>query len=108
MNAGAASGGVVARHERRRGLNELTVPLRERLARIPGITVTNIGQTDLGGGKSLQFSIQGTDLGELDRLSKDIQAKLAAIPGLVDTDTTLKPDKPTVAIEVRRDAAADA
>ena len=30
------------------------------------------------------------------------------IPGLVDLDSTLKPDKPTVAIEVKRDAAADA
>ncbi len=31
----------------------------------------------------------------------------AAIPGLVDLDSTLKPDKPTVAIDVRRDAASD-
>jgi HAE1 family hydrophobic/amphiphilic exporter-1 len=83
------------------------VPLRERLSRIPGITITNIGTTDLGGGKSLQFSVQGTDLAELERLSKLITGKLREIPGLVDLDTTLKPDKPTVAIEVRRDAASD-
>jgi HAE1 family hydrophobic/amphiphilic exporter-1 len=116
INSGQAAGKIYGatyvrltdRDQRKRGVNELTVPLRERLARIPGITVTNIGQTDLGGGKSLQFSIQGTDLGELERLSKEILPKLAAIPGLVDLDTTLKPDKPTVAIEVRRDAAADA
>ena len=37
-----------------------------------------------------------------------ITAKLRPIPGLVDLDTSLKPDKPTVAIEVRRDAASDA
>ena len=48
------------------------MPLRERLARIPGITITNIGVTDLGGGKSLQFSVQGADLAELERLSKSI------------------------------------
>jgi len=116
INSGQAAGKIYGatyvrladRHERQRGVNELIVPLRERLARIPGITVTNIGVTDLGGGKSLQFSIQGTDLGELERLSKTIMTKLAAIPGLVDLDSTLKPDKPTVAIEVRRDAAADA
>jgi HAE1 family hydrophobic/amphiphilic exporter-1 len=40
-------------------------------------------------------------------LSKLITAKLRKIPGLVDLDTTLKPDKPTVAIDVRRDAASD-
>ena len=116
INSGQAAGKIYAatyvrladRKDRKRSVVEMAVPLRERLARIPGITVTNIGQTDLGGGKSLQFSIQGTDLGELERISKTVTAKLLAIPGLVDLDTTLKPDKPTVAIEVRRDAAADA
>ena len=116
INSGQAAGKIYAatyvrladRKDRKRSVVEMAVPLRERLARIPGITVTNIGQTDLGGGKSLQFSIQGTDLGELERISKTVIEKLHAIPGLVDLDTTLKPDKPTVAIEVRRDAASDA
>jgi HAE1 family hydrophobic/amphiphilic exporter-1 len=35
-------------------------------------------------------------------------ARLRDIPGLVDLDSTNKPDKPTVAIDVKRDAAADA
>ena len=116
INSGFAAGKIYAstyvrlldRKDRQRSIVQLTAPIRERLSRIPGITVTNIGQTDLGGGKSLQFSIQGTDLNELARLSQTITAKLAEIPGLVDLDSTLKPDKPTVAIEVRRDAAADA
>ncbi|MDQ6684059.1 MAG: efflux RND transporter permease subunit, partial [Pseudomonadota bacterium] len=99
---------LVDRKDRKRSVVEMAVPLREKLARIPGITVTNIGQTDLGGGKSLQFSIQGTDLGELERLSRQIMVRLTQIPGLVDLDSTLKPDKPTVAIEVKRDAASDA
>ncbi len=116
INSGFAAGKIYAssyvrlvdRKDRQRSIAQLTLPIRERLARIPGITVTNIGQTDLGGGKSLQFSIQGTDLNELARLSQTITAKMREIPGLVDLDSTLKPDKPTVAIEVRRDAAADA
>ena len=116
INSGQAAGKIYAatyvrladRKDRTRSVTEMAVPLREKLARIPGITVTNIGQTDLGGGKSLQFSIQGTDLGELERLSKTITLKMREIPGLVDLDTTLKPDKPTVAIEVKRDAASDA
>ena len=116
INSGQAAGKIYAatyvrladRKDRKRSVVDMAVPLRERLSRIPGITVTNIGQTDLGGGKSLQFSIQGTDLGELERISKTVTERLHAIPGLVDLDTTLKPDKPTVAIEVRRDAASDA
>ncbi len=98
---------LVDRKDRSRSVDQLTLPLRERLARIPGITVTNIGVTDLGGGKTLQFSIQGPDLNELDRLWRVIGPQLAAIPGLVDLDSTLKPDKPTVAIRMRRDAASD-
>jgi HAE1 family hydrophobic/amphiphilic exporter-1 len=115
INSGFAQGKIygsiyvrlVDRKDRRRSVDQLTVPLRERLARIPGITVTNIGVTDLGGGKTLQFSIQGPDLAELDRLWRVIAPKLAVIPGLVDLDSTLKPDKPTVAVQMRRDAAAD-
>ena len=98
---------LVDRKDRQRSVSEMAVPLREKLSRIPGITITNIGVTDLGGGKSLQFSVQGTDLGELERLSRQITAQMRQIPGLVDLDSTLKPDKPTLAVEVKRDAAAD-
>ncbi|MDP3085578.1 MAG: efflux RND transporter permease subunit [Rubrivivax sp.] len=115
INSGLAQGKIygtvyvrlVDRKDRQRSANEMAVPLRERLARIPGITVTNIGVTDLGGGKSLQFSVQGSDLGELERLSQTITGELRRIPGLVDLDSTLKPNKPTLAVEMRRDAAAD-
>lgn len=115
INSGQAAGKIYAavyvrladRKDRKRGIAEMALPMRERLARIPGITVTNIGVTDLGGGKSLQFSVQGPDLAELERLSRLVTPKLQAIRGLVDLDSTLKPDKPTVAIDVKRDAASD-
>ena len=115
INSGQANGKIYAatyvrltdRAARKRSIAELARPMRERLARIPGITVTNVGMKDLGGGKSLQFSVQGRDLDELERLSRVITARLRDIPGLVDLDTTLKPDKPTVAIDVKRDAASD-
>ena len=115
INSGAMQGRIYGsvyvrltdRKDRARGIDALTTPLRERLARIPGITVTNIGVVDLGGGKSIQFSVQGSDLGELERLATQILARLRDIPGLVDLDSTLKPDKPTLAVDVKRDAAAD-
>jgi len=115
INSGFARGNIYAsvyvrlldRKLRKRGIDDLVGPMRERLARIPGITVTNIGVTDLGGSKSISFSVQGPDLGELERLSRQIMPRLAQIPGLGDLDSTLKPDKPTLAVEVKRDAAAD-
>jgi len=115
INSGFAAGKIygaiyvrlVDRKDRQRSVDALAGPLRAQLARIPGITVTNIGQTDLGGGKSLQFSLQGADLGELERIAKQVRARLEKVPGLVDLDSTLKPDKPTVAVDVKREAAAD-
>ena len=115
INSGFAAGKNYAsvyvrlsdRKERERSIADLATPMREALASIPGITVTNIGQTDLGGGKSLQFSLQGTDLKDLERLANGVMARLREIPGLVDLDSTLKANKPTLSVDVRRDAAAD-
>lgn len=116
INTGQAQGKIYAqvyirlvdRKERTLNQDQLTGPLRERLARIPGITVTHVGLLDaVGGNKPLQLSIQGSDLAELQRRSAAIADKLRGIPGLVDLDTSAKPNQPTVAIDVRRDVAAD-
>ncbi len=99
---------LVDRKQRTRSVDQMSPPLRERLAQVAGITVTHVGLLDsVGGGKPIQFSIQGSDLVELQRLTTSTLAKLAAVPGLVDLDTSMKPPKPTVIIDVRRDAAND-
>ncbi len=115
INTGQAAGKIygsvfvrmVNRAERKRSLEQMNAPLRERLSSIPGITVTNVGQTDISGTKTISFSVQGPDLAALERLSSIIQTKLQKIPGLIDLDTSLKPKKPTISIDVKRDAAAD-
>ena len=99
---------LVDRKQRTRSVDQMSPPLRERLAQVAGITVTHVGLLDsVGGGKPIQFSIQGSDLVELQRLTTSTLAKLATVPGLVDLDTSMKPPKPTVIIDVRRDAAND-
>jgi len=99
---------LVDRHERQRSVDQMSVPLRERLAQVAGITVTHVGLLDaVGGNKPISLSIQGPDLDELQRLTGTLMAKLAQVPGAVDLDTSMKPAKPTVAIAVRRDAASD-
>ena len=115
INSGFAQGKIYAgvyvrlqdRKDRQRSVADLITPMRERLARIPGITVTNIGVTDMGGSKSISFSLQGPDLVELERLGRQVLDRMQTIPGLVDLDSTLKPDKPTVRVDIKRDAAAD-
>ena len=99
---------LVDRHLRTRNVDQMSAPLRERLAHVAGITVTHVGLLDsVGGNKPISLSIQGQDLAVLQRLTNEFLAKLAPVPGLVDLDTSMKPQKPTVAIDVRRDAASD-
>jgi len=100
---------LVDRHQRTRNVDQMSVPLRERLAAIPGITVTQVGLLDsVGSGKPIQLSLQGPDLRELERLNAMLLPRLAQIPGLVDLDSSSKPNKPELAIRVKRDAASDA
>ena len=96
------------RAERNRSQFAMTAPLREKLAQIGGITVTHVGTLNpVGGWKLLIFSIQGQDLRVLEKLTEEAKLRLAQIPGLVDLDTSLKPAKPTVAIDIQRAVAAD-
>ncbi|MDO9283318.1 MAG: efflux RND transporter permease subunit, partial [Aquabacterium sp.] len=99
---------LVDRHQRQRSADQMSVPLRDRLNQVAGITVTHVGLLDaVGGSKPISLSIQGPDLVELQRLTTRMMGQLAQVPGLVDLDTSMKPPKPTVAIDVKRDAASD-
>jgi len=96
------------RAERKLSVDQLSGPLRAELSQMPGITVTHVGVLDsVGGQKPVSFSLQGSDLTTLGRLNEEVMGKLAKIPGLVDLDTSLKPAKPTVDVDISRDAAAD-
>lgn len=116
INTGAATGKNSAsmyvklkpRAQRMRSQFEMTAPLRARLGEIAGVTVTHVGTLNpVGGTKLLIFSVQGQDLKMLEKLTAVAKERLARIPGLVDLDTSLKPAKPTVAVNIHRDVAAD-
>jgi HAE1 family hydrophobic/amphiphilic exporter-1 len=116
INSGDAQGKIYAsiyvrlvdRKARSRSVDQMSVVLRDKLKSIPGITVTHVGLRDsVGGNKPVEFSLQGPDLKELERLTREVSEKIRGIPGLVDLDSSLKPDKPTVSVVMRRDAASD-
>ncbi len=116
LNTGNAQGKMYAsiyvrlvdRKARSRSVDQMSGVLRERLRQVPGITVTHVGLTDaVGGNKQVEFSLQGTDLKELERLTRLVMDKISGIPGLVDLDSSLKADKPTIEVDVKRDAASD-
>jgi HAE1 family hydrophobic/amphiphilic exporter-1 len=116
INTGSAAGKsyanfyvrLVDRQQRQRSVDQLSSVLRERLKQVPGITVTHVGLMDpVGGQKQIEFSLQGQDLAELERITKLVLEKIRPIPGLVDLDSSVKPDKPTLDVAVQRDAASD-
>ena len=116
INTGSAQGKIYAniyvrlvdRKDRSRSVDQMSDVLRERLKTVPGITITHVGLLDaVGGQKQVEFSLQGPDLQELERLTKIVTEKIRDIPGLVDLDTSAKPDKPVIAMEIKRDAASD-
>ena len=116
INTGSAQGKIYAniyvrlvdRMDRSRSVDQMSDVLRERLQRVPGITVTHVGLLDaVGGNKQVEFSLQGPDLQELERLTKVVTEKIRTIPGLVDLDTSVKPNKPVIALELQRDVASD-
>ena len=99
---------LIDRKQRTRNVDEISAELRQRLARVPGMTVTHAGLLDaVGGQKQIEFSLQGSDLQELERLSQIVMEKVRDIPGLVDLDSSVKPGKPTIAVQVNREAASD-
>jgi len=116
INAGNAQGKMSAsiyirlvdRRSRSRSVDQISDVLRDKMRAIPGITVTHVGLMDsVAGSKAIEFSLQGPDLNELGRLTRRVQERLRKIPGLVDLDSSLRPDKPTVSVVIRRDAASD-
>ncbi|MGE0348000.1 efflux RND transporter permease subunit [Hydrogenophaga sp.] len=117
LNTGNAQGTMYAsvyvrlidRKDRALSADAMSARLRERLRTVPGITVTHAGLLDaVGGNKQVEFSLQGDDLAELDRLTQVVLERIRPIVGLVDLDASVKPDKPTVDVRLRRDLASDA
>jgi HAE1 family hydrophobic/amphiphilic exporter-1 len=116
INTGNAQGKIYAsvyvrlvdRKDRSLNADQMAAKLRERLRTVPGITVTHAGLLDaVGGNKQIEFSLQGEDLAELERLSQQVMERVRPIVGLVDLDSSVKPNKPTVDVVVRNDIASD-
>jgi HAE1 family hydrophobic/amphiphilic exporter-1 len=79
---------------------------RRAIEQVPGFTY---GLTEAGpfGQKPIQISVLGTDIDEMDRLSRALMAKMAQTPGLADIETSLEKSKPEVRVDVDRSRASD-
>jgi len=95
--------------QRKYSPQQMAVFFRARLNRIAGIDNISIGQANLGGGlnKPIMIALKGQDIATLDRLSQAAMEVMRTVPGVVDLESSLKANKPTVALDVDRQLAAD-
>jgi HAE1 family hydrophobic/amphiphilic exporter-1 len=99
---------LVPRKERSRSQSELSQPVRERLAQIAGIEVTQVAAfKSVSSGKPLQVSLLGQDRETLDRIAQQVMAVMAATPGAVDIETSSKAAKPQLSVDLKRELASD-
>ncbi len=99
------------RDQRHLSADEVAQELTRRLAVVPGIRtfLQNLPVINIGGRitKSLyQFTLQGTDIGELYRYSAIVEEKLRALPQLTDVTSDLQIKNPQVVVDIDRDRAA--
>jgi HAE1 family hydrophobic/amphiphilic exporter-1 len=99
---------LVPRKERKRSQNDLTKPMRERLARIAGIELQQIGAfKSVSSGKPLQVSILGQERKVLAEIAEQVMAAVRELPGAVDTESSDEAAKPQVSVEMKRELASD-
>ena len=97
--------------ERKRDQFAVMAQVREQI--LPAYTKAGIrtavqqGGGPGGGGGGIQFMVQGPDLKQLEKYSEQLRAKVLAIPGLVDVDTTMNAGKPEMSVLLDRPKASD-
>jgi HAE1 family hydrophobic/amphiphilic exporter-1 len=81
--------------------------LRKELAAYGRAIVSIEDVADMGDSRPLQLSVQGPDMKELDRISALVMDRIRTIPGAVDIDRSLDPDKPEIKVRIDRVVASD-
>jgi HAE1 family hydrophobic/amphiphilic exporter-1 len=85
--------------------------LRGPLSKVSGIRayVQNVPAIRIGGQltkSTYQYTLQGTDTTDLYQWAPQVEAKLRALPGLVDVTSDLQIAKPQITVEIDRNKAS--
>jgi hydrophobe/amphiphile efflux-1 (HAE1) family protein len=97
--------------ERELSAEELARALRPKLANLTGVNVfiTNPPSIRIGGRNSrssYQYTLQGIDLTQLQRVSTELVAKLQAARGFVGVNSDFERAAPSLEVDIDRDRAA--
>jgi hydrophobe/amphiphile efflux-1 (HAE1) family protein len=90
---------------------EVAQQLRRDLAGIPGVrALPQVPPSIRIGGRQsssvYQFTLYGTDLGELFRVTPGFETKVRALPGLIDVTSDLLVTSPQLRVDIDRDKAS--
>jgi hydrophobic/amphiphilic exporter-1 (mainly G- bacteria), HAE1 family len=110
-NSGIAFVNLKNLKERDRSVDEIVNELRPKLNSVPGLLAfpQNPPPIQIGAGSFLaeyQFTLQGSDLGQLYKYAALFENKMKAAPGLVDVNSDVKLNNPKAYLKVDRDKAA--
>ena len=116
-SSGAGSNGAQVRamlkplRERRKSSDEIARELRRKLSNITGINVfvTNPPALRIGGRNSrssYQYTLQGIDLAQLQRVASDLEDELKTTPGFIGVNSDFDRAAPSLEVEIDRDRAA--
>jgi len=89
------------RAERARSQKDIEQIIRDRVAHIPGVTLS------IGFNQAVFVAILGPDVAKLNEITSETAADFAKIPGIVDLETSLKPGTPALSIRPNGDVASD-
>lgn len=96
------------RTERDLTIYDLMNDVRARLAGFPDAIVTVSIPSIIGGQSSpVELEIAGDNLATLDQVALDAKQLAAAVPGILDPDTTVRAGKPELRVRPRRAVLAD-
>jgi HAE1 family hydrophobic/amphiphilic exporter-1 len=109
-NAGRLVIRLKPRAERALSADRVIAELRPKLAEVPGIRayLQNPPPIRIGGASSkspYQFTLQGADTEELYRYAPQLEARLKALPDLLDVTSDLQLRNPELNLQVDRDRA---
>ncbi len=108
QNSASVAVGMVPSSDRDRSPQDMTLPVREALAAIPGIDVTIGAAGGLGGVSApVQVNLYGDDLGVLAPLADRLVRALQTIEGLEDVSSSLDAAQPVLGVRINREAASD-
>ncbi|MCB8818036.1 efflux RND transporter permease subunit [Desulfosporosinus shakirovi] len=99
---------LIDKNGRKETLSETANKMRESLKQIPGITLSMMTGSTLGGGaKDAEYHFTGDDFETLLNYSQQAESAIKRIPGAVDVSMSYKSGKAEASLEVDRDRAAD-